>query len=115
MLKRLVFNFGHGDIVQPPLGGCVLKRVMPTCLQNRFLSAAFRRLCVETYHHLHVLQCILPAAFRRLCVETFVISLLENRHVSAAFRRLCVETMGSRMGLGVHCQPPLGGCVLKRP
>ena len=32
----------------------------------------------------------------------------------AAFRRLCVETPPGLFGLPGLCQPPLGGCVLKR-
>ena len=100
---------------QPPLGGCVLKRVSTLCLGAGRCPAAFGRLCVETLHEIAqaVHQtgqppsggCVLkhldmqfacrrsqPAAFGRLCVETtwgFLCSLLMH---PAAFGRLCVET-----------------------
>ena len=35
-------------LVQPPSGGCVLKRLLLLDLYNRIQAAAFGRLCVET-------------------------------------------------------------------
>ncbi len=76
---------------QPPSGGCVLKlRVF--CRFNPWdVSAAFRRLCVETPARLHGIPC----------------------GYSAAFRRLCVETLYPGKFVALMNQPPSGGCVLK--
>ncbi len=121
---------------QPPLGGCVLKRLQALHRGISPDTAAFRRLCVETTRN-QVKNCALPtAAFRRLCVETSSILMSEVRHVAqpplggcvlkrphptstshngpAAFRRLCVETSSTGRLYVVSWQPPLGGCVLKR-
>ncbi len=76
------------------------------------------------------------AAFRRLCVETFLyapagsfssqppsggcvlkhISKIKRRlpDFSAAFRRLCVETQSACSIAKGWRQPPSGGCVLKQ-
>ncbi len=59
-------------------------------------SAAFRRLCVETFLSVFCLKPDASAAFRRLCVETFFIIGNGKIDVSAAFRRLCVETTTAR-------------------
>ena len=58
-----------------------------------------------------------PAAFRRLCVETVCDKAEEEGwEKPAAFRRLCVETLTKTTALSpLSAQPPLGGCVLKRP
>ena len=75
---------------QPPSGGCVLKR-KNVKMASREESAAFGRLCVETYPpYLQAAQ-FLPAAFGRLCVET---APLSHKLIRAD-------------------QPPSGGCVLK--
>ncbi|RRD89043.1 hypothetical protein EII21_10090 [Conchiformibius steedae] len=57
---------------------------------------------------------ITSAAFRRLCVETTSVISYSNSVRSAAFRRLCVETAPARRAGNAACQPPSGGCVLKR-
>ena len=78
---------------QPPLGGCVLKRLGHIRKEATDKPAAFRRLCVETYNYLNKRCMIEPAAFRRLCVETrMASSLIQQGREPAAFRRLCVET-----------------------
>ena len=101
------------------------------------LTAAFRRLCVETLlpdnttratyqpplggcvlkHSAYVRQFLLrrSAAFRRLCVETSVRAYVWDNIGAAAFRRLCVETSCDKSVRTRSSQPPLGGCVLKRP
>ena len=55
--------------VQPPSGGCVLK---PQRLgtSGNYITAAFRRLCVETKTTPSPKAAEKAAAFRRLCVET---------------------------------------------
>ena len=54
------------------------------------------------------------AAFGRLCVETFSPCVIFMVSASAAFGRLCVETaVVARNARGAICQPPSGGCVLK--
>ena len=54
------------------------------------------------------------AAFGRLCVETFSIASPVHGGYSAAFGRLCVETMiDILMSINAN-QPPSGGCVLKQ-
>ena len=78
------------------------------------IPAAFRRLCVETMPVYHQTEQHLPAAFRRLCVETLLIFTPKRLKDPAAFRRLCVETNGERLTTPSPCQPPSGGCVLKR-
>ena len=69
MLKLFKRGRITGRDKQPPLGGCVLKR-----LQDEEPSGAF------------------AAAFRRLCVETVCVSTGPGKAMPAAFRRLCVET-----------------------
>ena len=100
---------------QPPSGGCVLKQRRLHGRHPKSAPAAFRRLCVETFHK-HPNNptypdqppsggCVLklpmvkvkaaadhPAAFRRLCVETRDGRKRVRPNTPAAFRRLCVET-----------------------
>ena len=94
MLKQRVAEDTGGCNVQPPSGGCVLKptRFLPAsyllpqppsggcvlklmiCVNyNRFISAAFGRLCVETAPKNKTALKIKPAAFGRLCVETIAV------------------------------------------
>ena len=78
------------------------------------VPAAFRRLCVETFPQLQITHHCVPAAFRRLCVETSPILASSSWPRPAAFRRLCVETRRRRRFHDPRSQPPSGGCVLKR-
>ena len=55
----------------------------------------------------------LTAAFRRLCVETADATAEPVANRAAAFRRLCVETVNGVYGDSPDVQPPSGGCVLK--
>ena len=48
MLKLHLHPDGVDELIQPPLGGCVLKRLMTWQHSSRQHPAAFRRLCVET-------------------------------------------------------------------
>ena len=57
------------QFVQPPSGGCVLKRRWGK-KKDSISSAAFGRLCVETLSRSVFGLHIVPAAFGRLCVET---------------------------------------------
>ena len=78
--------------VQPPSGGCVLKRrqkVGDRCLRP---AAAFGRLCVETVTLSYSSWLAPAAAFGRLCVETNLYGLVTGIVAAAAFGRLCVET-----------------------
>ena len=77
--------------VQPPSGGCVLKRI------SFFVSYPPAG----------------AAAFGRLCVETNSERLKKRVGVAAAFGRLCVETMSPVKSVIRMLQPPSGGCVLK--
>ena len=76
------------------------------------LTAAFRRLCVETHHHDSKTQkveqppsggCVLKPQIQRVTLHDS----------SAAFRRLCVETFLDVSPFLKSLQPPSGGCVLK--
>ena len=78
------------ELEQPPSGGCVLKPDEIE-VQREVVSAAFRRLCVETAFSVDKNIGYMPAAFRRLCVETEYV-----------FKSVLID-----------CQPPSGGCVLK--
>ena len=42
------------------------------------------------------------------------LKLLKQNEKPAAFGRLCVETARQALWLFLVCQPPSGGCVLKR-
>ena len=98
------------------------------------VSAAFGRLCVETFVREGcgcgidqppsggcVLKQLRPrtglgiqtAAFGRLCVETESHTRNGNTPPSAAFGRLCVETSKGCTPPVRAKQPPSGGCVLK--
>ena len=57
---------------------------------------------------------VVTAAFRRLCVETYIIPIAFVVLGTAAFRRLCVETYCTTSLSSTVVQPPSGGCVLKR-
>ena len=91
MLKLITRNKQAVVEVQPPSGGCVLKRALAGKFDYNNLSAAFGRLCVET-----------DRRDRRL-----------QRTKSAAFGRLCVETIDGNGRVVSLIQPPSGGCVLK--
>ena len=78
---------------QPPSGGCVLKPITGNKQKRNHQSAAFGRLCVETQNNRCVFACKCSAAFGRLCVETPLRNTSSHKS---------------------HCQPPSGGCVLKR-
>ena len=56
--------------LQPPSGGCVLKRHLEVKPDIKMDAAAFRRLCVETGIPARPKRPTKAAAFRRLCVET---------------------------------------------
>ena len=92
MLKLHDFHAGIDFFAQPPLGGCVLKQKTLYSAEPALLSAAFRRLCVETPSLCFMASTNWSAAFRRLCVETIPASTSWAIMFSAAFRRLCVET-----------------------
>ena len=62
-------NSGLLQHIQPPSGGCVLKRHVARPV-GRNLAAAFGRLCVETHNRSSDWAICLSAAFGRLCVET---------------------------------------------
>ena len=78
--------------MQPPSGGCVLKRSMDEKFVKEQEAAAFGRLCVETNYCRRCFGSSWAAAFGRLCVETFSVILLSKISFAAAFGRLCVET-----------------------
>ena len=93
MLKPRVSCPPYFPNFQPPSGGCVLKLIFLLIIKTTEKPAAFRRLCVETYHHLYNAHHSHPAAFRRLCVETKSDWPSPSPEaLPAAFRRLCVET-----------------------
>ena len=48
MLKQYNDEVAVGQNVQPPSGGCVLKRLNVVCIVSNVNAAAFGRLCVET-------------------------------------------------------------------
>ena len=64
------YVYGIFGNIQPPSGGCVLKRLLYSLRTLNRLPAAFRRLCVETTGSVQPDRQRNPAAFRRLCVET---------------------------------------------
>ena len=114
MLKLLQTLRPAWALLQPPSGGCVLKRERCMAGQIEALAAAFGRLCVETWHSAQSNTtwtqppsggCVLKprpvcrpvcrpaaAAFGRLCVETPSAGLMLPSGHAAAFGRLCVET-----------------------
>ena len=87
--------------MQPPSGGCVLKRLgaLAICLLDT--AAAFGRLCVETGNGCYSQAAEVAAAFGRLCVETLVGKPLISSIAAAAFGRLCVETICLSIGIGL--------------
>ena len=56
--------------MQPPSGGCVLKRRVRAMRDENGKAAAFGRLCVETQRLTSLCRRSPAAAFGRLCVET---------------------------------------------
>ena len=123
--------------IQPPSGGCVLKRLLRLGCPIRAHSAAFGRLCVETMFKLLCavphpqppsggcvlkLRCRTGGGVLRQTQPPSGGCVLKRRRkhqgqypiYSAAFGRLCVETFGALAAkLCAKGQPPLGGCVLK--
>ena len=137
VLKRPYLGKTTIFVYQPPSGGCVLKRYYESVVPVLKASAAFGRLCVETFFRAAITVplvqppsggCVLKhqpqqgicqtwgsAAFGRLCVETCKCALRQAFKASAAFGRLCVETRLEKMDLVLSSsQPPSGGCVLKQ-
>ena len=70
VLKRNDSTYAYMIGAQPPSGGCVLKQQLSSDAVNYTRPAAFRRLCVETLWLTRLNRIMHPAAFRRLCVET---------------------------------------------
>ena len=68
-------------------------KLIKSTRRNTNSSAAFRRLCVETFKVVQACFVLPPAAFRRLCVET---TLALTPHQDG------------------QIQPLSGGCVLKQ-
>ena len=79
--------------LQPPSGGCVLKRTNLAFIYPALSAAAFGRLCVETAFEILNWCRECAAAFGRLCVETFDEIWGNSLSRAAAFGRLCVETI----------------------
>ena len=79
--------------MQPPSGGCVLKRCCSSRSTTLFFAATFGWLCVETSTLSSRVETVEAATFGWLCVETLPLHL----------------TLLKR-----HRQPPSGGCVLKQ-
>ena len=77
--------------MQPPSGGCVLKR------RRNATSASGTG----------------AATFGWLCVETDALFVLKNGIKAATFGWLCVETTMAIGNIINDKQPPSGGCVLK--
>ena len=77
-------------MLQPPSGGCELKRNMSLSLIMMSESAAFGRLRVETAKTAVSLHSWRSAAFGRLRVETLCYKWDLDNADSAAFRRLQV-------------------------
>ena len=96
---------------QPPSGGCVLKPRIVIC-RLKSVSAAFRRLCVETFSD-GVFRGFVAQPPSGGCVLKPTCYYKIEYVGTAAFRRLCVETRRVLICLSVSQQPPSGGCVLK--
>ena len=73
MLKPLFCPLVASSLTQPPSGGCVLKHAMRGAHRRLGRSAAFGRLCVETFKINDLIKKVLSAAFGRLCVETWFV------------------------------------------
>ena len=98
--------------LQPPSGGCVLKRYTRRRKHSDMASRLQAAVCWNS-QILHHRNRFVPAAFRRLCVETEQATLIKVSEKAAAFRRLCVETWFKTTASENSDQPPSGGCVLK--
>ena len=96
---------------QPPSGGCVLKHESKASMDSK-LSAAFGRLCVETFL-LQLFAYLSNQPPSGGCVLKLKLGLIGLTIPTAAFGRLCVETINSTLGEEKRQQPPSGGCVLK--
>ena len=91
MLKQILLFRGLNVRNQPPLGGCVLKRLQYKKFGSHRRPAAFRRLCVETSDS---------------CDDTYIITQPPlGGCVLKPVAAVCLDA-------GFY-QPPLGGCVLK--
>ena len=93
MLKPAMFHMRRMEWLQPPSGGCVLKRRLRRLATYFSIPAAFGRLCVETSHSVfrHIRRWAQPPSGG--CVLKHVIySMTLRNFFPAAFGRLCVET-----------------------
>ena len=102
----------EGAWKQPPLGGCVLKPVTFNSF-NHFQTQPPLGGCVLKHREFEGYAYFTPAAFRRLCVETFH---YHQNHPSLNQPPLggCVLKHSHTLKLLLqYYQPPLGGCVLK--
>ena len=101
-------------LLQPPSGGCVLKRHYRLKRLLAIYPAAFGRLCVETFIFIFIRWIIIPAAFGRLCVETRFLQVSSRLLRQPPSGGCVLKPVGSAVITHGHIQPPSGGCVLKR-
>ena len=78
--------------MQPPSGGCVLKRLSAPYAQGLACAAAFGRLCVETKSIAAELEEMVQPPSGGCVLKLKISYLTLSRLEAAAFGRLCVET-----------------------
>ena len=81
--------------MQPPSGGCVLKRLAKENVDKVLEAAAFGRLCVETVYRFYMIASDHRQPPSGGCVLKRVGKIAKNGTIwrAAAFGRLCVETL----------------------
>ena len=101
--------------MQPPSGGCVLKRYSYTPQNTKVWQPPSGGCVLKLENLKNLIDKLQAAAFGRLCVETLFDRLTYCYKEAAAFGRLCVETeLTQNNTQALPLQPPSGGCVLKR-
>ena len=98
---------------QPPSGGCVLKQRIIIKPLKQLGAAAFGRLCVETITRKKPNNFLRPAAFGRLCVETRLPDILVLRRRQPPSGGCVLKHIALFPFVIPPSQPPSGGCVLK--
>ena len=113
VLKRLLPSDYRQYLFQPPSGGCVLKRVCWRLAALRGFQPPSGGCVLKQGKFADESQQMFPAAFRRLCVETLKNHGLTQRARQPPSGGCVLKLLPPRQTDAQNPQPPSGGCVLK--
>ena len=100
--------------MQPPSGGCVLKRLAKENVDKVLEAAAFGRLCVETVYRFYMIASDHrqpPSGGCVLKLQTILLGRLQ--FVQPPSGGCVLKLCSFCFNCVINRQPPSGGCVLK--